>query len=274
MLARALSLFCLVIATAAAEPNYDLRVNKEGWGGASHADLSKVLRSSCDAIAKYIGEPALGEPIRARHDKGGPITLFKRNVRGEIVVELSSKDTFWCQHAYQMAHEFCHILCEFREGGRQNLWFEETLCELASIFAVRAMAETWKTDPPYPNWKDYSKALREYAADLEKKYALPKGTSLSAYVADHLDHLRANPTDRGKNGTVAVALLPLFEAEPDTAWAAVRHLNAGRGKDNLEFREHLKNWHDQAPEDLRPFINEVAKQLLPARGGDARALAP
>ncbi len=246
-----------------AAPFYQLRADKAGWGEASHADLSKVLNSACDAIARHLGDAEpLAEPIRIRHDRGGPISLFRRNLRGEIVVELSSRDLFWSQHAYQMAHEFCHILCAFREGGRENLWFEETLCELASLFALRSMAETWQTSPPYPNWRDYSVSLRDYAADLETKYALPEDHALDAFVAEHLDHLRANPTDRAKNGSIAVALLPLFEAEPATAWAAVRHLNAGRGKEGLPFDQHLGNWHDSAPESCRPFILKLKAALL------------
>ena len=34
---------------------------------------------------------------------------------------------------------------------------------------IEAMAESWKTKPPYPNWKGYSKALADYAANLHKK---------------------------------------------------------------------------------------------------------
>lgn len=257
---RAALLIPVWATTALAAPVYDLRVEGGGWGDASRSDLGKVLRSSCDAIAEHLTEP-LPEPIRVRHNRGGPITLFARSVRGEIIVELSSRDLFWCQHAYQMAHEFCHVLSGFREGGRQNLWFEEALCELASVFAVRSMAESWQTAPPYPNWKGYSEALRAYAADLERKYQLPADTTLAEFLAEHLEHLRDNPTDRDKNGAVAVALLPLFEADPGNAWNAVRFLNAGRGKDGLPFAQHLKNWHDQAPEPQRATIAAIAIAL-------------
>jgi len=246
--------------TANAEPTYQLSADKQGWGDAGNADLTKVLRSSCDAIAQHLGETKLAEPIRVRHDAEGPITLFRRTVRGEIIVELSSRDLFWCQHAYQMAHEFCHVLCKFREGGRDNLWFEESLCELASMFALRSMADSWKTKPPYPNWKSYADSIRDYVADLEKKHSLPESQTAAAYYREHAEHLKKSPTDRLKNGTIALALLPHFEKHPQ-AWQSLRHLNSGRGKDNLPFSEHLKNWHDECPEKHRSFVKDLAGQL-------------
>ena len=68
------------------------------------------------------------------------------------------------QYAYQFAHEFCHVLSGY-EGleGNPNNWFHETICELASVFTLRRMAERWPTHPPYPNWAGYSKHLLEYA---------------------------------------------------------------------------------------------------------------
>ncbi|MCP6756902.1 hypothetical protein NL533_35270, partial [Klebsiella pneumoniae] len=79
----------------------------------------------------------------------------QRNDAREIVLKLDTSNTFWSQYAYQFAHEFCHVLCGYREDDPGTQWFEETLCETASLFVLRAMAREWKTAPPYPHWKDY-----------------------------------------------------------------------------------------------------------------------
>ncbi len=255
----AVPVFALAAAGADGS-NYQLQADKTGWGDAGHADVVKVLRSACDSIYAHFPDGSLREPIRVRRGDGGPITLFRRNLRGEVVVLLDTGDRFWCQYAYQMAHEFCHILCGFRKGGRRNLWFEESLCEMASLFAMRSMAESWKTAPPYPNWKGYSKSIRDYVSEVEGRYHLPADTTLAAYYAEHARALAANPTDRDRNGRVALALLPLFEKEPHH-WPAVAYLNRGRGKDDLPFPEHLENWHGQAPAEHRPFIKKVAARL-------------
>lgn len=252
--------FLTLTPPALAERGYSLRVDNKGWGNGGHADIVAVLRSACDAIDQHRKGEKLDEPIFVRRGKDGPITLFRRNLRGEIIVQLDTGDRFWCQYAYQMAHEFCHVLCRFREGGRENLWFEESLCELASIFAMRSMAESWKADAPYTNWRGYSKSIRSYVTDVEKKYTLTKGTSLAAFYKEHAEALTENATDRDKNGKVAMQLLPLFEAEPEH-WSAVAYVNRGKGKDDLPFAEHLRNWHDQAPPQHREFIKKIAKEF-------------
>jgi hypothetical protein len=244
----------------AVERGYTLRLDKAGWGNGSVTDIGKILHSACDALDKHLPAKTLKEPIRVRRGNDGPITLFRRSVRGEIIVQLDTGDRFWCQYAYQMAHEYCHVMCRFREGGRDNLWFEESLCELASLYVMRSMAESWKIHPPYTNWKGYSKSISDYISDVEAKYPLPDGQNMAKFYAEHADEFKAKPTNRDHNGRVAVALLPLFEKSP-AQWLAVTYLNAGRGKDNLPFAEHLKNWHDSCPEKHRAFVKNIAKQF-------------
>lgn len=44
---------------------------------------------------------------------------------------------------------------------------------LATLFALRGMSHTWKTQPPYPHWKDYAKALVSYSENCMEKAVLP-----------------------------------------------------------------------------------------------------
>ena len=37
-----------------------------------------------------------------------------------------------------------------------NSWLEESLCETASLFTLRAMSRSWSIAPPYPAWKNYA----------------------------------------------------------------------------------------------------------------------
>lgn len=245
----------------AAQKKYELRVEKQGWTGARQADLRAVYNSACSEIAVHFKEAKFDiEPIRIRHDKSGPIVLYQRSLRGELIVQLSANGTYWCQHAYQIAHEFCHILCRFKPGDRSNLWFEESLCELASIYAMRQMAITWKTAAPYPNWRDYSKSLKSYADDVTKKHALPEGTEFAAWFQENQAQLRKNPTQRELNGIVAVQLLPQFEKAPE-GWRALQFLNQGRTKQEQTFREYLEAWHDNTPEKLRPFVEGIIEEF-------------
>lgn len=121
---------------------------------ASLQDVEKVLYSAAGELWVFFPDRSL-KPILVE-PKGGPITLYKRGPNGEFRVRLATGKTYWSQYAFQFAHEFCHVLCNYREDGRGNKWFEEALCEVASLFALGRMAETWKTAPPYPNWKSYA----------------------------------------------------------------------------------------------------------------------
>jgi len=227
------------------------------WG-ASLADVRAVLVSAAGELWRYFPErempPILVEP------KGGPITLFQRGPKGEYTVRLDTGKLFWCQYAYQFAHEFCHILCNFRDGDKANKWFEEALCELASIFAIRAMARSWQTNPPYPNWRDFSKALQSYADDLVKKGQLPQGTTLPDWLKQNLPEMSKEPCIRDKNRVVSVALLPLFEKAPEH-WEAVLCLNAGDSSGTRSFAVYLADWCAQAPRKHKGFIREIARLL-------------
>ncbi len=140
------------------------RVEPEGFN-ASQRDIKALLDSAACTLWRYFPTAKI-EPFVITRGHEGPITLFRRNDRGEIVVRLDTGNTYWSQYSYQFGHEFCHILCGFRADAPGNKWFEETLCETASLFVLRAMARSWQHEPPYPNWRDYRDSLRQYADNV------------------------------------------------------------------------------------------------------------
>lgn len=230
---------------------------------ASEKDIRKVCESAALELVRYFPEKHDLEPILLKRGDHGPIVLFNRNDRGEIVLRLATGETYWSQYAYQYAHEFCHVLCGYDEDAAQNLWFEETLCETASLFSMRAMARTWKKNPPYAHWSDYRDSLRGYADSvINKRTLLPELTRLGlpAFYKKHQNTLHKNPTERELNGTIAVALLPLFEVEP-SCWEAVRWLNSSPSPKGETFQQYLAKWHRSAPERHKPFIKTIARQF-------------
>jgi len=123
------------------------------------ADGFKVDKEYIAAVClSAIGElqrhcPALPtENVVIEHGggQGHAIVLHDRSDQGEVVIHLETSKTFWSQYAYQITHEISHVHCGFCCGPTQNLWFEEVVCETASLFCLRAMARTWQTNPPYP----------------------------------------------------------------------------------------------------------------------------
>ena len=227
-----------------------------GWGDAGAADILAVCRSAASELTVLFPNREL-EPISIRHDMAqGPMVIFGKGSNGERRVLLNVKDTHWSQFSYQLAHEVCHILCNYRDGNRANLWFEESLCETASLFALRRMSDTWKTKPPYPNWKSYADKLNDYAEQRLKNTEKLEGLTVAQWYQRNEPELRKNGTNRDKNQVAAAALLPLLEKNPK-AWQAVSYLNQWDAKKELSFSEYIRDWHERVPKELKPFVEEV-----------------
>ena len=193
------------------------------------------------------------------------MTLYEKRDGNTTVIQLSVKGRFWAQFAFQFAHELCHVFCNYDRidlTESPNQWFEETLGETASLFALRRMATTWQTAPPYPNWASYAASLGQYATDRRAEPAnhLPAGVTLAGWFALHQDELRANPYQREKNTAIASHLLPLFEDHPES-WEAVRYLNAVKPERTKTFQTYLREWHDHCPKKYQPFVAQIAAQF-------------
>jgi len=229
----------------------------EHWE-ASLSDVEEVLCSAAHELWQFF--PGRSLPPILVEPRGGPIVLYRRGPQEEIRVRLDTGKLYWAQYAFQFAHEFGHILCNYREHDDGNKWFEESLCETASLFALRGMAATWKTDPPYPNWRDYAPALQKYADRRIAEVHLSEDTTLAGWYRLHESELRSDPCLRRLNRVVAAELLPLFEKRP-RRWEAVAYLNLGEKQPSRSFQEYLQGWWQHAPQKHRPFIRRIAKKF-------------
>jgi len=82
---------------------------------------------------------------RARkcHPYDSPRAVYRNSPDEDFIIRLPVQNTLWARFTYQFAHEFCHVLSDYdrlRQSGNQ--WFHETICEVASLFALKEMAMT------------------------------------------------------------------------------------------------------------------------------------
>ena len=269
-------LFCLPVPGAmratekhtvfAPEP-LDIHVQANGFGRASPADISAVLQSAAFEIWRHCLHAQLdGIDVYYRADH--PQTDFKRTSSGRIGIGLSARDTHWAQYGFQFAHEFCHALANYsnnpmrlvRYPHHADLWLEESLCETASLFALRAMSRSWRSAPPYPAWRGYAPSLNDYVQQrlALPEHHLPAGTPFLVWFHENQSALRQNSGMRDRNTIIAVELLPIFEAEPG-GWEAVGFLNRHSSSTEEPLAQHLVEWRSQCPEELRPFVTRLAK---------------
>lgn len=258
---------CTIIAKAGAtepEPGFAdppmpaFRVDAEGFE-TGEPDIRAICQAAGRELWRFFPDDEI-EPFVVTRGRQGPIVLFERNDRDEIVMRLDTHSTFWSQYAYQFAHEFCHILCGYDNDQAANKWFEETLCETASLFAMRAMAKSWETDPPYPNWKSYRHSLRKYTDDViasRSKVLDIYREGLPEFYRRHAEELAKNSGLRELNGAMSLVFLRLFEEDP-RRWEAVRWLNQEPSAPGETFSQYLQKWHDAVPEPHQAFVAQVA----------------
>jgi hypothetical protein len=250
----------------AAPKRLDINVQVAGFGNASAADIRAVLESAMSEILRYCPRARLSG-INVYHRKDHPQTNFRRGPEGRVAIGLTATNTYWAQYSFQFAHEFCHVLANFgnnperlaRYPRHANSWLEESLCETASLFALRAMSRSWQNVPPYPAWRSYARWLDAYA---EQRIALPDhqippGKPFSVWFKENEPVLRRNPTIRNLNTIIAIRLLPLFESDP-RGWETLIFLSRGAVDVNGSLAHHLARWRSQCPEELHPFLTRLA----------------
>lgn len=201
-------------------------------------------------------------PIVVSHGADRPLTLYRKSRDETYQVRLSATDAQWTRYAYEFAHELSHILTNYDhqvdvQAARFNGWFEEALCEAASLYVLKRLAFEWEVRPPHPGWRAYAPRFQQYVERFlyESHRRLPPEVTLAIWFDQHEQALRGSPHLRNHNEVVANLLLPLFEENAEF-WEAIGYLNVDRsGGDS--FREYLQRWHDNAPEDYRDTIRYI-----------------
>ncbi len=244
-----------------------LEVQEGGWGSAQKEAIETVLYSVADELLSRLPKK-LAAPIVVSHTDNGPVALYERGPAGEYRVQLHASGENWHLYVYEFAHEFCHILSNYEanvgpDTTKYNQWFEETLCETASLFTLKNLAATWEVSPPAPQWSEQARKLRRFFDHLvaEGHRQLPPHTPLGAWLQENEEGLRHDPYLRNKNEVLANLLLPLFQENPQN-WAALNYLNLDPSDARNSLGEYLGHWYENAPFEHKEFIGGVLALLL------------
>ncbi len=241
-----------------------IHVEQGDWGAARTQDIETVLKSVADVLVPYFPQRASSRVLVAS-SRQGPRVLLRKTPDGAFLVLLNVQDTRWDQFAYQFSHELCHIFSnsEHRETSsdvvaRDHQWFEEALCEAVSLFTLKQLASSWEHSPPYPHWKDYAPAFREYAERLlgEKHRRLQLDKSVARWYTENREVLGSNPYLREKNEFLATQLIALLEEAPGSL-EAIGYLNLEKSSFSKSFEAYLESWYSCCPEEIRDFARRV-----------------
>jgi len=236
-----------------------LDINEKGWGNAQVADLEQVFKSVCSTFEE-VGIVVSSDILIKHCTDDGPMVIREKGPNGEHTVLLSSEDCRWCQHAFQFAHEYCHIFVEHQNAPHDHKykWFEESLCELASLWCLRRMSESWIESPPYENWRQYAVEFSDYFD--ERTISSEKFDSVNEFriwLDEKMPKLKSDPLLRDVNLVVAVQLLKIFEECPGL-WSATAEINVNL-TDGDNFRDYLSNWRKLSKQPMS--VDLISSQM-------------
>lgn len=218
-------------------------------------NIVAVLNSVKTAFEKYFGCEYMNN-LRAYVLPCGesPTSFWQTNLIG-----LTARGRRWSRYSYQFAHELCHLT--IAGDVIQSLrWFEESICELASVFFMQEMANMWTANPPYENWKDYAPSLSQYANnEISKSFQIPNGVSFSQFFCDKSDFLSINPYERDINCLCAKNLLPIFSETP-SLWQDIPAIS--NLKQEVDFFSALSQWKEEAK--AKDAIEKIINLFYPA----------
>ena len=220
-----------------------VRIENGNWGAASLAAVHAVLESAYQVLAQAFDK-----------HPDAPIHVAWWNQRPQVFhdhrpyqIRISARDTYWCQYVYQFSHELCHVMTSFdRHKNHKHKWFEESLCELASLFVLHRLADGWKERPPPCVFEAeaFAPNFRTYAEEIEQSHRQPVEGDFQAWLTDNLDRLEEDPCIRELNRTMAIALLDRFIEDP-SLWRDCGQLNCWDANDNETFESYLAAWAEQ-----------------------------
>lgn len=246
-----------------------IRVQSGGWGSAKPEEIEAVLYSVAAEMLPHFPGTRL-YPMIVSHTNDAPRVLYDRGSKNEYRVLLTAKDRKWSHYAYEFAHELSHILTNYQHHvnlkmTKHHQWFEETLCEVASLYALKMLGRSWQNSPPFASWAQHAPEFDAFVLRFLNEPHRNIPTPLAVWFSEKSDTLQKNPYERKHNEVVANLLLPLFEENPEV-WDAIAYLNMAKPGDS--FRDYLLTWRDNAPEQHRDLI--VYLMALFGMPGDTR----
>lgn len=242
--------------------NIQIWVMRSGWGAAKAEDISIVLHAvAAELLAHFPGRRL--DPILVSPGANGPVVLYQRGLANAYQVQLAARDERWAEYIYEFSHELFHILANYQYHAppriSHNQWFEETLCESASLYALKKFSLRWYRSPPRPEWASYAPVLSRFAARAmnEPHRHLPADVSFAQWFRHNAAALSGSPYLREKNELVAQLFLPLLERHSD--WQSISYMNWETAGEESGFRHYLAAWYRNTPPVHRDIVRDALK---------------
>ena len=237
------------------------------WGSAPPYDIINLLDSVImDFYSNLDSNRIITLPVFVLNSSvSSPPKEYPERIKvgSYVLIYLTTQDLYWSQYSYQFSHELCHhiIDTDFPPKNDKFGWFEESLCELASLYTLNKMSITWQTNPPYSNWKNYSGSLKDYVTnklvDPENNIVKP----FNEWLSDNLPELYKDRCKRSKNQIIAIKLLPIFTDKPDL-WQSIQYIKEIVITNQMTLEQYLFAWKKLIPLNLHSNFDNIIELFV------------
>lgn len=239
--------------------NISLSCNKDEWGNAAIEVYRKII---CDIVLEF-------EQLGYYPDENPPVNILHSpfdypmcsNVVDSRIIYLATKDNYWCQLAYQFAHEYCHHLINGPMDGENisSYWFEESVCELSSIYFMRRIAQKWVANNT-PILNTYAQSVKNYCEDNWSCVSLVN--RLPYWIHDNMSMLSELNYHREMYKVIAKSLYPLFEEYPNL-WKLLPYLKRVSQEEYESFEHWIVNIVESAiPAGLHDDFDALKDNII------------
>jgi len=235
--------------------NFSLQVGN--WGNAVDTQVIEVLDSVVSTFYSELDINLISKiPVYISKREDHPLYS---NLGAVSIIGINSTDSYWAQYSYQFSHELCHhvIFTDWFETKSKFGWFEEAICEMASLFVLQKMAAGWMNSPPYAGAELFAVNFPAYLSAVIASHNLDSSASLKAWLNINLPALEQDRYMRTHNIFVSLKLLPLFNTIPDL-WKTIQYLKLIKVHQEMTFEEFLLSWKEILPEDLKAKCQLIA----------------
>lgn len=251
------------------------------WGDAQCRDIVKLFE---DVVETFYADLDISriptknvKIIHAdKHEALRETTLknpryYYGDMESQIYIHVTGRG--WSKYVYQFAHELCHHVIDspFSRCADWSFgWLEESFCESASLFCLEKMADKWKTNPPYSNWKDYATCLKQYGDDEIKnsKFAIsiPFADWMFVNKESLINNRYATIDNFDKNTGMflycitARTLLPVLRQNPEH-WQSIQYLNDIKTTGKTNIADCFAEWHHVVPDHMKKHVIHIKNML-------------
>ena len=235
----------------------DIDIDEKSWNVADYSYLKSILMRAIRPIYIQL-DNRTDYKLHVRNNPSGPMTLYDRTISGYTEIWLRTNQTAIHpkQITYQMSHEFCHVISNFRHlqsTTSRNGWFHEAICQLGSIYVLHTTGD--------PSDKDYLESDVAEVREASQEIQSMQQDEFNGWLRTTENKLRQSNAsigyERTLNSIVAMRLYPLFGLYPST-WSLVPNLP----KSESLLKIYLREWMLNSPPDKRFLIDLISLSLL------------